>query len=478
MEAALFPMDPATPPNPSRLLPGESGPLVSSELVPFTPPGKVRKKKSTIRPDGDTPIFPMVTIPAFIPGPEWDTRDTRGKASLAPTQEELVLWTPSRSIAAASSGSAGPQPEASSQFAPESGVREFIAGYRTPVLAQSPPSNPGLSVSGGEASEIISPTPRLPNKARPAWIEPADHLQNVTRPFRADPMFQAADEILRVHEGVDRRSASAPAEFVDLTAPTPPLPPLPSGRPDPESISAGAQRWYQEQGELEEYMGTPPADWTVHYLVLSRLAARKEMARARPQQERDFEVRHNALEDLHVHMEKTTAALEASQRRRMETMTENHRKDLLDLHQQLRKDAQIERETQAEIYRKELRELRELLSNQTAERKPTPRPSQPSPMLPQPRPQPTQKSSQWQFTALKAPEQPQVRPAGILRRPGPTEPPDLISFSPAPDKMEIEGVLAESMWTPSETHSEMIAQVMVVSLVHSPKRQGRNCKNG
>jgi hypothetical protein len=288
MEAALFPMDPATPPNPSCLLPGELGPPVSSELVPFTPPGKVRKKKSTIRPDGDTPIFPMVTIPAFIPGPEWDTRDTRGKASLAPTQEELVLWTPSSSIAAASSGSAGPQPEASSQFATESAVRELIAGYRTPVPAQPPPSTPGLSVSSVEASEIISPTPRLPNKARPAWIEPADHLQNVTGPFRADPMFQAADEILRVHEGVDRRSASAPAEFVDLTTPTPPLPPLPSGRPDPESISAGAQRWYQEQRELEEYMGTPLADWTVHYLVLSRLAARKEMAGARPQQERDF----------------------------------------------------------------------------------------------------------------------------------------------------------------------------------------------
>jgi hypothetical protein len=461
MEAALFPMDPATPPNPSRLLPGELGPPVSSELVPFTPPGKVRKKKSTIRPDGDTPIFPMVTIPAFIPGPEWDTRDTRGKASLAPTQEELVLWTPSRSIAAASSGSAGPQPEASSQFAPESAVREFIAGYRTPVPAQSPPSTPGLSVSSGEASEIISPTPRLPNKARPAWIEPADHLQNVTGPFRADPMFQAADEILRVHEGVDRRSASAPAEFVDLTTPTPPLPPLPSGRPDPESISAGAQRWYQEQRELEEYMGTPPADWTVHYLVLSRLAARKEMARARPQQERDFEVLHNALEDLHVHMEKTTAALEASHRRRMETMAENHRKDLSDLHQQLRKDAQMERETQAEIYRKELHELRELFSNQIA-RKPTPRP------------QPLSKPSQ--FTALKAPEHPQVRPAGILKRPGPTEPPDLISFSPAPDKMVIEGILAESMWAPSETHQERIPQVLVVSPVHSPKRQGRDAE--
>jgi hypothetical protein len=408
----------------------------------------------------------MVTIPAFIPGPEWDTR---GKASLAPTQEELVLWTPSRSIAAASSGSAGLLPEDSSQFAPESAVRDFIASYRTPVPAQSPPSTPGLSASSGEASEIISPTPRLPNKARPAWIEPADHLQNVTGPFRADPMFQAADEILRVHEGVDRRSASAPAEFVDLTTPTPPLPPLPSGRPDPDSISAGAQRWYQEQRELEEYMGTPPADWTVHYLVLSRLAARKEMARARPQQERDFEVLQNALEDLHVHMEKTTAALEASHRRRMETMTENHRKDLLDLHQQLRKDAQIERESQAEIYRNELRELRKLLSNQTAERKPTP-PAR----LPQasPRPQPLPKPSQ--FTALKAPEQPQVRPAGILKRPGPNEPPDLISFSPAPDKMEIEGVLAESMWAPSETYPERIPQVVVVSPVHSPKRQGRD----
>jgi hypothetical protein len=320
MEVAVFPMDLATPPNPSRLLPGESGPPVSSEIVPFTPPGKVRKKKSTIRPDGVTPIFPMVTIPAFIPGPEWDTR---GKASLAPTQEKLVLWTPSPSIAAASSGSAGPQPEASSQFAPESAVREFIAGYRTPVPAQSPPSTPGLSVSSAEASGTISPTPRLPNKARPAWIETADHLQNVTGPFRADPMFQAADEILRVHEGVDRRSASAPAQFVDLTTPTRPLPPLPSERPDLEAISAGAQRWYQEQRELEELMGTPPADWTVHYLVLSKLAARKEMARARPQPERDFEVLHNALEDLHVHIEKTTDALVASHHRRMKILAEN-----------------------------------------------------------------------------------------------------------------------------------------------------------
>jgi hypothetical protein len=81
-----------------------------------------------------------------------------------------------------------------------------------------------------------------------------------------------------------------------------------------------------------------------------------------------------------------------------------------------------------------------------------------------------------QFTALKAPEQPQVRPAGILKRPGPTEPPDLISFSPAPDKMEIEGVLAESMWAPSETHPERIPQVLVVSPVHSPKRQGRDAE--
>jgi hypothetical protein len=312
----------------------------------------------------------------------------------------------------------------------------------------------------------------MPNMARPAWIEPADHLKNIAGPFRADPMFQAADEISGAHEDVDRRSASAPAEFVDLTTPTPPLPPLPSGRPDPDSISTGAQRWYQEQRELEEYMGTPPADWTVHYLVLSKLAARKEMARARPQQERDFEVIHNALEDLHVHMEKTTAALEASHHRRMETMAESHRKDLLDLHQQLRKDAQIERETQAEIYRKELRELRELLSNQTTERKPTPRLPQASP-----RPQPLSKPSQ--FTALKAPEQPQVRPAGILKRPasGPTETPDLISFSPAPDKMDIEGVLEESMWAPgNQTHPERIPQVLVVSPVQSPKRQGRDAE--
>jgi hypothetical protein len=61
------PDGPGYSPNRYRLLPGESGPPVSSELVPFTPPRKVRKKKSTIRPDGDTPIFPMVTIPAFIP---------------------------------------------------------------------------------------------------------------------------------------------------------------------------------------------------------------------------------------------------------------------------------------------------------------------------------------------------------------------------------------------------------------------------
>jgi hypothetical protein len=408
----------------------------------------------------------MVTVPAFIPRPEWAAIE----ASTAPTQEELVVWTPSRTLAAASSGPAGPQQEDSSQFAPDSTVKEFIARYRTPGPAQSLPSTPGLSASSGEASEIISPTPRMPNMARPAWIEPADHLKNIAGPFRADPMFQAADEISRAHEDVDRRSASAPAEFVDLTTPTPPLPPLPSGRPDPDSISTGAQRWYQEQRELEEYMGTPPADWTVHYLVLSRLAARKEMARARPQQERDFEVIHNALEDLHVHMEKTTAALEASHRRRMETMAENHRKDLSDLHQQLRKDAQMERETQAEIYRKELRELRELLSNQTAERKPTPRLPQASP-----RPQPLPKPSQ--FTALKAPEQPQVRPAGILKRPGPTEPPDLISFSPAPDKMDIEGVLEESMWAPgNRTQSGRVPQVLVVSPVRSPKRQGRDAE--
>jgi hypothetical protein len=161
MEAALFPMDPATPPIPSRLLPGESGPPVSSELVPFTPPGKVRKNKSTIRPDGDTPIFPMVTIPAFIPGPEWDAR---GKASLASTKEELVLWTPSRSIAAASSGSTGPQPEASSQFAPESAVREFIASYRTLVPAQS-----RGYLSAAERRPRLSPLPRA-FRTRPAQL--------------------------------------------------------------------------------------------------------------------------------------------------------------------------------------------------------------------------------------------------------------------------------------------------------------------
>jgi hypothetical protein len=177
-----FPDGPGYPPNPCRLLPGELDPLVSSELVPFTPPGKVRKKKSTIRPDGETPIFPMVTIPAFIPGPEWNAGI---EASPAPTQAELVVWTPSRTIAAAATGPAGPQPKASSQFSRESAVREFIAGYRTPGPAQSLPSTPGLSVSSGEASEIISPTPRLTNKAHPAWIEPADHLQNIAGPFRA-----------------------------------------------------------------------------------------------------------------------------------------------------------------------------------------------------------------------------------------------------------------------------------------------------
>jgi hypothetical protein len=61
-------------------------------------------------------------------------------------------------------------------------------------------------------------------------------------------------------------------------------------------------------------MGTPPQDRTVHYLVLARLAARKELARIRPQEKRDLQTIHKALEDLHIHLEKTTAALEASHR--------------------------------------------------------------------------------------------------------------------------------------------------------------------
>jgi hypothetical protein len=141
------------------------------------------------------------------------------------------------------------------------------------------------------------------------------------------------------HEDVDRRSASVPAAFVVLTTPTPPLPPCPSGRPNPESISAGVQRWYQEQRELKEYMGSAPADWTVHHLVLSRLAVRKMMARASPPPEKDLEALCKALKDLHVHMEKATTALETSHRRRMEAMVENLCKDLSDLRQQFRKDA-------------------------------------------------------------------------------------------------------------------------------------------
>jgi hypothetical protein len=65
----------------------------------------------------------------------------------------------------------------------------------------------------------------------------------------------------------------------------------------------------------------------------------------------------------------------------------------------------------------------------------------------------------------------------ILKRPasGPTEPPDLMSFSPAPDKMDVEGLLEESMWAPgNRTHPERIPQVLVVSPVQSPKRQGRD----
>jgi hypothetical protein len=150
-------------------------------------------------------------------------------------------------------------------------------------------------------------------------------------------------------------------------------------------------------------------------------------------------------------------------------MAENHRKDLLNLHQQLQEDARTEKDIQREAWKKELHELRELLFNQTSGGRSTPRVSKPSP---RPVPlQPSPRSSQ--FTALKAPVKPQVRPAGILKRPGPTEPPDLISFSPTPDKMEIEGVLADSMWAPGETHPERIPQVLVVSPVQSPKRQGR-----
>jgi hypothetical protein len=135
----------------------------------------------------------------------------------------------------------------------------------------------------------------------------------------------------------------------------------------------------------------------VHYHVLSWLAARKEMARARPQQERDLEALHNALEDLHVHMEKTTTALETSYRRQMETMAENDRRDLSDLYRQLQKDAQADQAAQAEAHGKELRELRELLKDRTLKRLPTA----------------TSKPSA--FTPLKAPGTLPIRPASILK---------------------------------------------------------------
>jgi hypothetical protein len=182
------------------------------------------------------------------------------------------------------------------------------------------------------------------------------------------------------------------------------------------------------------------------------------MARARRQEEQDLRILHTTLEDLHVHLEKATAALEASYNRQMEVVAEGHRKDLSDLYQ-LQKDPKTESEIPAQTNEKEMRELRELLCRQTPGERPMRRPSQPS-----------------QCTALKALARPQVRPAGIFKCTGPTEPPDLLSFSPASDKMEIEGVLAESIWAPGETHPERIPQVLVVSSVQSPKRHGRDAE--
>jgi hypothetical protein len=250
--------------------------------------------------------------------------------------------------------------------------------------------------------------------------------------------------------------------MIDLTTPTSPVPssPLPplllatlfhTERPDPESAAPGAQRWYQERRELEDYMGVEPSDWTVHFPVMVRLAIRKETVGGRPRAEQELQDLRTAVEDTHTHPEKTVTALETSHRPRIEALTKSHQKDMTDPYRQLKQDSQAE-----------MLELNVLFGQLRAQ---APRSSsKPSP-----------------FTPLKAPprhKQP-ARPVGILKRPptpGPQEPDLLISFSPSPTKMEIKGTgtLADCKWATGKVHPERIPQVLVVSPVHSPKRQETN----
>jgi hypothetical protein len=250
--------------------------------------------------------------------------------------------------------------------------------------------------------------------------------------------------------------------MIDLTTPTSPVPSSPppplllatlfhTERPDPDSIAPGAQRWYQQRRELEDYMGVEPSDWTVYFSVMVRLAIRKETARGRPQAEQELQDLRTAVEDMHTHLEKTVTALETSHRQRIEALTKSHQKDMTDPYRQLKQDSQAE-----------MLELKELVGQLRAQ---APRSSSKPPL----------------FTPLKAPprhKQP-ARPVGILKRPptpGPQEPDLLISFSPSPTKMEIKGTgtLADSKWATGKVHPERIPQVLVVSPVQSPKRQETN----
>jgi hypothetical protein len=209
--------------------------------------------------------------------------------------------------------------------------------------------------------------------------------------------------------------------------------------------------WYQERGELEDYMGVEPSDWTVYFSVMVRLAIRKETARCRSRAEQELQDLRTAVEDMHTHLEKTVTALETSHRQRIEALTKSHQKDMTDPYRQLKQDSQAE-----------MLELKELIGKLRAQ---APRSSsKPSP-----------------FTPLKAPprhKQP-ARPVGIHKRPptpGPQEPDLLISSSPSPTKMEIKGTgtLADSKWATGKVHPERIPQVLVVSPVQSPKRQEMN----
>jgi uncharacterized membrane-anchored protein YhcB (DUF1043 family) len=172
----------------------------------------------------------------------------------------------------------------------------------------------------------------------------------------------------------------------------------------------------------------------VHYLVLARLAAGKELAKLLPQEERELQTIHKDIEDLHIHLEKATAALETSHCRQTEIMVEKHRKDLSDLYQQLQKDAQADWAAQAEAHGKDLRELRELLRDRT------------------PKPLHTATSKPSAFTPLKAFGTLPIRPASIFKLTrkdaGVMEAdrgPLLISFSP-PQRRWIRWILTQRAW--------------------------------